>query len=245
MALRNFISRRGRPRTFHSDRGTNFVGANREIKAAEITVDHEEMMKEFVDSETSWHFHPPSSPHIGGSWERLIGCVKKNLMAILQTRKLTHEVLRNSRPLTHVPVEHSAPALTPNHFLLESSKEVKPLCTMDDSGTALRWRLSQLQANRFWQRWVSDYLPEITRRTKWFTDTKPIENDDVLLASEAIDRFTAGPAIVAFTVADDSDRRPANLLVQLSPPLPPSEILPSARKACCPSYRRVVAPFAG
>lgn len=115
-------------------------------------------------------------------------------MAILPTRKLTDEVLRNllteiestvnSRPLTHVPVDDdSAPALTPNHFLLGSSNGSKPLCNADDSGSTLRqtWLLSQVQANRFWKRWVTDYLPEITRRTKWFVHTKPLEINDVVV----------------------------------------------------------------
>ncbi|XP_062704081.1 uncharacterized protein LOC134286482 [Aedes albopictus] len=194
MALRNFISRRGKPRTIYSDRGTNFVGANRELKEAECTINQDKLMTEFVDAETSWKFLPPSSPHMGGSWERLIGCVKKNLMGILSMRRLTDEVLRNllteventvnSRPLTHVPVDdESSPALTPNHFLIGSSNGVKPLCTADDSGENLRqcWRLSQIQANRFWKRWINDYLPEITRRTKWFTDTKPVEDNDVVV----------------------------------------------------------------
>ncbi|XP_062713668.1 uncharacterized protein LOC134290526 [Aedes albopictus] len=194
MALRNFISRRGKPRTIYSDRGTNFIGANREMKEAEQSVDQERLMNEFIDADTRWEFLPPASPHMGGSWERLIGCVKKNLMAVLQTKKLTDEVFRNllteientvnSRPLTHVPLDDdSAPALTPNHFLLGSSNGVKPICTIDDSGDVLRqcWRLSQVQANRFWTRWVSDYLPEITRRSKWFTDTKPVQDNDVVL----------------------------------------------------------------
>ncbi|XP_053699271.1 uncharacterized protein LOC128746246 [Sabethes cyaneus] len=194
MALRNFICRRGKPLVFYSDRGTNFIGANKELQTAEQSFRQEELMKEFEDSETSWQFLPPASPHMGGSWERLIGSVKKNLMAILLTRKPTDEVLRNlfaeventinARPLTHVPTDDdSAPALTPNDFLLGSSNGVKPLCTIDGSGVALRqgWRLSQAQANCFWKRWVSDYLPEITRRTKWFVDTKPIENGDIVV----------------------------------------------------------------
>ncbi|XP_062714227.1 uncharacterized protein LOC134290998 [Aedes albopictus] len=95
MALRNFIARRGKPRTFFSDRGTNFIGANRALKETESTINQEQLMKEFVDTDTSWTFLPPASPHMGGSWERLIGSVKKNLMAILPTKKLTDEVLRN------------------------------------------------------------------------------------------------------------------------------------------------------
>ncbi|XP_065076509.1 uncharacterized protein LOC135700047 [Ochlerotatus camptorhynchus] len=197
MAIRNFVARRGKPRVIYSDRCTNFIGANREMTEAEKLVSQEELMKEFIDVNTSWEFLPPSSPHMGGSWERLIGSVKKNLMAILPARKLSDEVLRNllteiegtvnSRPLTHVPVDDdSAPALTPNHFLLGASNGIKPLCTLDDSGAVLRqnWRLSQVQTNLFWKRWVSDYLPEITRRTKWFVHTKPIEVDDIVVIAD-------------------------------------------------------------
>ncbi|XP_058838120.1 uncharacterized protein LOC131693879 [Topomyia yanbarensis] len=198
LALRNVIARRGTPRRIHSDRGTNFVGASRELREAADLIDQNAIMKEFVSPETEWVFNPPSAPHMGGSWERLIRTVKKNLMATLPSRKPSDEILRsllteiestvNSRPLTHVPIDDdSAPALTPNHFLLGSSSGVKPLITMDDSGSALRqnWRVSQVVANQFWKRWVTDYLPEITRKTKWFEHTKPISLGDVVVIADS------------------------------------------------------------
>ncbi|XP_055622406.1 uncharacterized protein LOC129765972 [Toxorhynchites rutilus septentrionalis] len=194
MGLRNFISRRGVPRTIYSDRGTNFVGANRELETAYAALNQNELMKEFVTSNTSWVFIPPASPHMGGCWERLIRTVKKNLMAIQVSRKPSDEVLRNmlteientvnSRPLTHVPIDDiSAPALTPNDLLLGSSNGSKPLTIPDDSGAALKqdWRMSQILANQFWRRWLSEYLPEITKRTKWFSDARPIAIDDVVV----------------------------------------------------------------
>ncbi|XP_058838652.1 uncharacterized protein LOC131694186 [Topomyia yanbarensis] len=194
MALRKFIARRGTPRTIHSDRGTNFIGACRELKQAAANINQEDIVKEFSSTETTWSFNPPASPHMGGCWERLIRTVKKNLMSIYPSRKPTDEVLQNllteienivnSRPLTHVPIDDdSDPALTPNHFLLGSSNGSKPLSTNDDSGHALKqgWRTSQILANQYWKRWVTDYLPEITRRTKWFLHTKPISKGDVVV----------------------------------------------------------------
>ncbi|XP_058449040.1 uncharacterized protein LOC131429001 [Malaya genurostris] len=194
MGLRNFAARRGTPRTIYSDRGTCFIGANREMQEAVSQVNLKDIMREFSGVETSWKFNPPLSPHMGGIWERLISIVKRNLMAVQLSRKPSDEVLRNllteientvnSRPLTHVPIDdESAPALTPNHFLLGSSDGTKPLCTLDDSGIVLRrcWRTSQLLANQFWKRWLTDYLPEITRRTKWYSKTKPIEIGDVVV----------------------------------------------------------------
>lgn len=41
--------------------------------------------------------------------------------------------------------------------------------------------MSQVEANVFWQRWLRDYLPDITRRTKWFYEVKPIEFNDIVV----------------------------------------------------------------
>ncbi|XP_065094846.1 uncharacterized protein LOC135715533 [Ochlerotatus camptorhynchus] len=195
MAIRNFIARRGTPQKIYSDRRTSFVGANRELQQAnEEAVNQHELMKEFTSSGIEWVFNPPLSPHMGGSWERLIRTVKKNLMVVCSSKRPSDEVLRNllteventvnSRPLTHVPIdEDSAPALTPNHFLLGS----KPITRLDDSRAAVKqnWCTSQILANQYWKRWVSDYLPEITRRTKWFRYTKPIAVGDIVVITDS------------------------------------------------------------
>ncbi|XP_062702274.1 uncharacterized protein LOC115258215 [Aedes albopictus] len=197
MAIRNFISRRGTPSVIYSDRGTNFIGASRRMKEAAAAVNVDEVVKEFITVDTTWSFNPPLAPHMGGSWERLIGSVKRNLQTINPPRNPTDEVLRNlmieieniinSRPLTHVPVDDDcAPALTPNHFLLGSSNGIKPFCTLDDTSAALRQNIlaSQILANRFWKRWLSDYLPEITKRSKWFNQTDPVTVGDLVVIAD-------------------------------------------------------------
>ncbi|XP_062713943.1 uncharacterized protein LOC134290763 [Aedes albopictus] len=195
MAIRNFMSRSGIPQAFYSDRGTNFVGANRTLNEIFEAIDHEGIMNEFVTTETTWHFNPPTAPHMGGSWERLVRTVKNNLLAICPAQRLTNEILRNllteventinSRPLTHVPVDdESAEALTPNHFLLGASNGTKPLTTLVKfDGAALRKNFcaSQVIANIFWKRWIMDYLPDITKRTKWFSHSKPITVGDIVI----------------------------------------------------------------
>ncbi|XP_053686266.1 uncharacterized protein LOC128735804 [Sabethes cyaneus] len=165
IAIQNFIARRGAPQKIYSDRGTNFVGANRELRRISETINQHELMKEFADSGIEWVFNPPLSPHMGGSWERLIRTVKSNLMVVCRSKRPSDEVLHNllvqvenivnSRPLTHVPIdEDSAPALTPNDFLLGSSNGSKPLTTLDDSGATLKmnWCTSQILANQYWKR---------------------------------------------------------------------------------------------
>ncbi|XP_065088114.1 uncharacterized protein LOC135709657 [Ochlerotatus camptorhynchus] len=197
MALRNCFARRGTPIEIRSDRGTNFVGADKELKVAVAELDRDKLLTEFTTPTTSWRFNPPASPHMGGCWERLIQSVKKVLASVKPQRVPTEEVLRsyliqvenvvNSRPLTHVPVDdYSSPALTPNHFLMGSPDGSKPLVPYNDCPLTLQrsWKASEALANRFWQRWVIEYLPTITRRTKWFYPVKPIAIGDIVVVAD-------------------------------------------------------------
>ncbi|KXJ30257.1 hypothetical protein RP20_CCG004618 [Aedes albopictus] len=134
---------------------------------------------------------------MGGSWERLVQSVKKILGNMQLPRTPTDEVLRNSlleveniinsRPLTYIPIDDAEnEALTPNHFLLGSSGGSKPLVAYDSSPATLvnNWRTSQIYANIFWRRWLREYLPSISRRTKWHYPTKPIEVGDVVVITD-------------------------------------------------------------
>ncbi|XP_058816580.1 uncharacterized protein LOC131679848 [Topomyia yanbarensis] len=148
LAIRNFVARRGAPIEIVSDRGTNFIGASRELKEALLQVNQEQIMKHFITTETKWSFNPPASPHFGGAWERLVQTIKKALKHTQLTRTPTDELLRNmlteveliinSRPLTELPQEDDlSTALTPNHFLLGSSDGSKPPIAFDDSSYIL------------------------------------------------------------------------------------------------------------
>ncbi|KXJ68836.1 hypothetical protein RP20_CCG001484 [Aedes albopictus] len=193
-ALRNVMARRGIPAVIYSDQGTNFRGANRELKVAVEYLDENRLMTEFTTPHTRWSFNPPAAPHMGGAWERLIRTVKQNLSKLLPSNTPTLEVFENvlievenvvnSRPLTGIPLDDDeSPVLTPNHFLVGSSNGLKPWVPFDDSSKALRncWQLSQTLANQFWKQWLRDYLPTITRRTKWLVPAKPIEVGDIVI----------------------------------------------------------------
>lgn len=220
------MSRRGVPVEIISDRGTNLVGASKELKKALEEMDEKCLMSEFITEETKWSFNPPASPHMGGSWERLIQSVKKILSQIVPTAHLpTEEVLRstlieienilNSRPLTYVSVDNErSPALTPNDFLVGSSNGMKPLVPFDDSGLALRntWKTSQVLANAFWKRWLAEYLPEITRRPKWFKPARPIQVGDVVIVVDPNSPRNCWPKdrIIATKVSKDGQVRSAS-----------------------------------
>lgn len=172
MAIQNFIARRGTPIEIYCDNGTNFRGAETELKKALQCVDAKKLATNFTTSSTTWRFNPPVAPHMGGSWERLVKSVKKVLHQImpnfvfkddtLYSCLLECERVINSRPLTYVDLESTTEeALTPNHFLLGSSNGDKPLgeFSKDDSLLRKNWRKIQYFADLFWKRWVNEYLP--------------------------------------------------------------------------------------
>ena len=77
MVLRQFISRRGPPKEIWSDRATNFVGANREMKEAIAHWNDETIEQQLQQKGIKWVFQPPATPHMSGVWERLVQITKK------------------------------------------------------------------------------------------------------------------------------------------------------------------------
>ncbi len=95
-AMKRFTSIRGKVKIFRSDRGTNFVGAVKELGIHAINVEDQHMASYLNDSGTVWIFNPPHSSHMGGVWERMIGITRRILDAILLEhgeQTLTHDVL--------------------------------------------------------------------------------------------------------------------------------------------------------
>ncbi|GFV30699.1 integrase catalytic domain-containing protein [Trichonephila clavipes] len=86
-ALKRFISRPGKPHDILSDNGTNFVGANNELKKIFQNLfikEGKEKIENFIVSEgTVWHFNPPATPHLGGLWEAGIKYLKSYLKRVI------------------------------------------------------------------------------------------------------------------------------------------------------------------
>ena len=108
--LRQFIARRETPKEIRTDCGTNFRGADKELKSATKAWSEDRLEDQLSQRGIDWIFHPPNAPHFSGIWERLIGETKRALKAILKGALVTEHVLRtvfcevesilNSRPLT-------------------------------------------------------------------------------------------------------------------------------------------------
>ncbi|XP_058449077.1 uncharacterized protein LOC131429043 [Malaya genurostris] len=194
MAIRRFVARRGSPSEIYSDDATNFVGASNELRD-EIKVMNASLAETFTNATTKWMFVPPSTPHMGGAWERMVRSVKSAFYAMSTTKLPTEEIfgtvlveaegIVNSRPLTFLPLDKAnQEALTPNHFLLSSSSGVaQPPRRLVESDSVCRsdWDRSRRLVDLFWGRWIREYLPVIAKRTKWFGEVKPVKKGDLVI----------------------------------------------------------------
>jgi len=180
LAARRFCSRRGNPKTLWSDNGTNFIGANSELKEAIKTLDNKQISDHLTRNAIEWKFNPPSSPWMGGVWESLVKIVKRALKTVITDRLLTDEALTtflcevesvvNSRPLTSISDDpNDFDAITPNHFIINRSNDNTPLGNFDDKDLDSRrkWRKVQAVTNMYWKRFTREYLSTLTTRLKW------------------------------------------------------------------------------
>ena len=111
-ALRRFIARRGTVQELRSDNGTNFRGADNELRKALNEMNQSEISRYLLRQNITWKFNPPSASHMGGVWERHIRSVRSVLSNLLKefgerlddesfrTLMCEVEAIVNSRPLT-------------------------------------------------------------------------------------------------------------------------------------------------
>ena len=69
-ALQRFVARGGQPKIIHSDNGTNFVGANKELRKTVQELKEDKINKTLAEKNIQWIFNPPAASHMGGVWER-------------------------------------------------------------------------------------------------------------------------------------------------------------------------------
>ncbi|KAL2093214.1 hypothetical protein ACEWY4_010526 [Coilia grayii] len=187
MALRRFISRRGKPAELLSDRGTNFRGGERELHDSFKAL-HSTLQSELAKHQVRFLFNPPGAPHFGGVWEREIRSIKSALYATIQSRTVTEEVLRtvlievegilNSKPLGYVSSDVAdLDPVTPNMLLMGRHDPCLPQVVYTDSEllSQRRWRHTQVLADQFWKHFMRHYLPSLQTRAKWQRDTTPMQ----------------------------------------------------------------------
>ncbi|XP_065174407.1 uncharacterized protein LOC135804458 [Sycon ciliatum] len=193
-AFYRFVGRRGLPERVISDNGTNFVGAQGELKELVAQMDEEQIIRTVADQRVTWQFNPAAAPHFGGVFEVMIRAAKRAVSAILKSADITDEELTtafvaaesliNSRPLTYTSSSPSdEPPLTPNHFLFGQCGGTFAPSSVDttDFNPRKRWRRVQQLVHHFWQRWIREWLPLLTQRKKWRKPHNDVKIGDVML----------------------------------------------------------------
>ena len=201
-AARRFINRRGCPTHVYSDNGSNFKGATSELKELVSNLDKTKITDFATTFKIDWSFNPPQAPHMGGAWERLVKSSKEVMYGLIQSYTLTDpqlltvltevESIINSRPLTHLSEDiNDYEALTPNHILLGRHRNWASIADTSEADISSRKQWRQVQALRamFWERWVKEYLPSLTKRSCW-KNSKPNFNvgELVLIEEDSLKR---------------------------------------------------------
>lgn len=130
-AFRRFVSRRGMCQIMYSDCGTNFVGADAQLKALFRAAGRESqrIIGHLADDGIRWSFNPPAAPHFGGLWEAAVKALKHHLRKVIGETKLTFEEMAtflveieaclNSRSLQALSDDpEDLGSLIPGHFLI-------------------------------------------------------------------------------------------------------------------------------
>ena len=193
-AFTRFVSRRGSPVEVFSDNGTNFRGAEMEIRTAMEKWNIDQIDNCLRGRGVSWHFNPPSASHAGGIWERIIRSIRKILRSLLGEQLVDDETLLtfmaevekilNDRPLTPPSSDpKDLDPLTPSKLLL-----LRPNVCESPSGServvsyaSKRWKQAHYLADVFWKRWIREYLPTLQLKQKWLRPRPNLAVGDVVL----------------------------------------------------------------
>ena len=200
-ALRRFICRRGSVREIRCDRGTNFIGAEAELKKAIEEMDDQEIKAELLKENIDWIKNSACASNFGGVWERQIRSIRSVMNGLIREHgsRLDEELLRtflceaeytiNNRPLTAETLNDplSAPPLSPSMLLTGKTRLVLPPpgeFKREDLYCRKRWRRTQHLAQEFWSRWSKEYLQQLQARNKWIRPQRNFKIGDVVLLKE-------------------------------------------------------------
>ena len=196
LALKRFISRRGKPAQMFSDNGTNFIGVMKEVKLMFKEHSHQ-IIDQLANDDIQFNFIPPYAPHFGGLWEAGVKSCKHHLRRVMGTANLTYEefgtvlsqieAVLNSRPMYPMSSDpHDLLPLSPAHFLI-GRPLLAPACK-DLTGESItrltRFQRVEQMRQQFWKRWSTDYISELQLRTKWKTHQQDLALNTLAVIKE-------------------------------------------------------------
>jgi hypothetical protein len=223
MALRRFMSIRGTPTRFQSDRGEQLVAAAKQVAMWDFT----EVVQWAGRKGIEWTLVPTGGQHFNGQAERMIGLIKQQLWRTFEGKRLSHEetitVLAeavhkiNSRPITGNPRPEGAP-LCVQDLLLGRAKPGQVEVKLEP-GKKLTRRFEEVQQaqQEFWKRWIEEVFPQRLRQSRWKLERKDLKVGDIVLRK---DETAAGQTykyakVVKVHVGSDGKVRAADIEYKL------------------------------
>ncbi|XP_070851560.1 uncharacterized protein [Drosophila suzukii] len=196
LAFERFTGRRGMVQDLYSDNGTNFVGADSQLKGLvkQFRDDYETLIApKWSQLRLTWHFSPPQSPNFGALLEANVKSVKHHLKRVIADRRLTYEEMTtvlvsieaclNSRPQYADDLD----VLTPAHFLIGDSMFAPTEYQPASSKFREQFLLWQSMLRHFWDGWSRDWLGSLQQRPKWSQSSENLRLDEFVLVKD--DRF--------------------------------------------------------
>ena len=177
--LRRFLSIRGQPAIMMSDNGTQFVGAERELKEMVVGWDKKTLQEFCAERGMEWKFIMPNAPHHNGCAEAMVKSCKRALKKVVGNQMLTpfelytylleSANLVNQRPIGRTPNDpDDGSYLCPNDIVLgRSTSEVPQGPFKPTKNPRDRFEFVQKLVDSFWKRWSRDVFPTLVLRKKW------------------------------------------------------------------------------
>ena len=219
------------PAHVYSDNGTNFQGAQREIKELQqlhLSPETRNSISHYCTSSSiEWHFIPPRAPHFGGLWEAGVRSMKTLLQKLITPHHLRFdelytiltefEAVLNSRPI--VPLNSTNiddTTLTLGHFLIGRPLKSPPSVEVEKTkiSSLRRWALVNRLSQDLWKAWIGCYLQSLHHRSKWTNKNENVKKDDIVFIKDEVLRYRDWPiaCVIEIFPGDDGKVRAADVL---------------------------------
>ena len=186
-----FASIRGYPEHVYADPGTQIQGAANEMQSLDLN----KIGALSAKHGTTWSGGPADSPWYQGAAEALIKSTKnalnysigKSRLSPFELQTALYEVanLLNERPLGYMsPVTEDISVITPNSLLLGRTLCANPGDYAPAMNLADRVYLVESVVNDFWKHWTDHYAPTLVHQSKWLSEQRNLQNDDVVLIAD-------------------------------------------------------------
>jgi len=195
--LRRFLAIRGRPAVKLSDNGSQFVGAEKELRQMINDINEEEVQEFCGEKGMQWKFITPGAPHQNGCAEALVKSCKRALKKAVGSQTLKPfelytvllEVanLVNQRPIGRIPNDpDDGSYICPNDILLgRASSEVPQGPFKETKNPRHRVEFVQKIIDSFWKRWSRDVFPSLVPRKQWQVEKRNVRPNDIVVVADS------------------------------------------------------------